>query len=348
MGKHDTKLAEAIKAYDTEAINTLIAMTTNIDFQTNQRCTALYTAVECNNVEAAVALLERGASMSIMPKKRVYQNDNAMMFLFKMGASHEEMQLLFLDKLACQQSTLSSDEDKKIIAAIAHSAMLYSTPLVFFRATVASRGKDLYNEQGLNALMTTLNHVVLFAKDAAKYTRKLDNVLEIVDKYPAMAWESLKNDKECDVLTQTNGPTSLMHTEGSTALGMIVYQTISARQSRNRQFETISEKLLQLRSVMETGGIVTGSLAKYQEMVQEDMDNNSKVVLYVIDEFVPALWKIMLRPLRIAFAMGTHARLGDAGACGLNCLNTDMIDTIFRNLVLDITIAPHVVKHMLC
>jgi len=337
MGITDTQLAAAIKEHYSVETRRLVGMIANIDFHTKQRCTALYTAVECNNVEAAVMLLERGAKMNIMPKQRMYQDmsECVMMLALRMGDSHEEMQLLFLEKLDSVKNTWSSVKDKEILEAIPHSAMLYSTPLVFIRATAGSRGKGLYNKHGLNALRTTAKQVGLFASDPVKCARTLDIVMEIVIKYPGMAWESLKNDKECGLL---------MHTKGSTALSMLVYQTIAVRQSKNRQFKVIFEGLLERRQILE-GGI---SLVDYSITIQSDIENNSKVVLYLFDELIPVLWTVMLRPLRIALAMGTHIRLGGGEGCFANCLNTDTIDMIFKNLILDVIIAPHLVKHMLC
>jgi len=341
MGTNDTLLAAAIREHNSAETTRLAGVVANIDSQTKKRCTALYTAVECNNIEAAVILLERGASINIIPKKRIYQDvsECPIMLALKMGASHEEMQLLFLDKLASVRGTWSSNKDKEILETVAHSAMLYTTPCVFFRATAESRGEDTYNKRGLNALMTTLRQVVLFANDATKCARTLENVLQIVNKHPAMAWECLKHDEECGVL---------VHTQGLTALGMLVYQFIPVREIKNRQFQAISEELLETRKMLETGGSMSDSLVEHNKMSQTDIENNSKIVLYILDEFVPALWTIMLRPLRIALAMGTHHRLGSREACVVNCLNTDTIDIIFRNLILDITIAPQLVQHILC
>lgn len=342
MGISDTQLAVAIVGRNSVETKRLIDVISDIDFQTKKRCTALYTAVECNNIEAAAMLLERGASMNIMPKKRIFQNASEcpILLALKMGESHEEMQLLLLEKLASVQSTWSSTKDMEILETIPLSAMLYSTPLVFFRATVESRGKELFSRRGQNVLMTTLKQVVLFSNDAAKCTKTLENVVQIVNEYPDMAWERLKKDEECGLL---------MHTKNSTALGMVVYQTTSVRESKNRQFEMISRGLLQLRTILETaGGGVSASLADCNEKVESDIDNNSKVMCYVLDEFVPALWTIMLRPLRIALCMATHARLGSSKGCCASCLNTDLIDIIFSIVVLDVTIAPHLVRSMLC
>ena len=342
MGISDTQLAAAILKHDAEETKRLIDVIVDIDLQTKKRCTALYTAVECNNIEAAKMLLERGARMNIMPRKRIFQNASEcpMLLALKMGESHEEMQLLFLEKLASVQSTWSSAKDKEILETIPLSAMLYSTPLVFFRATAESRGKDLFSRRGQNVLMTALKQVVLFANDAAKCARTLENVVQIVNEYPDMAWERLQKDEECGLL---------MHTKGSTALGMVVYQTISVRESKNRQFEVISKGLMQLRNILETaGGVVSGSLAEYNQQVESDIDNNSKVAWYVLDEFIPALWTIMLRLLRIALGMATHARLGSSQGCCASCLNTDLLDIIFGTLVLDITSAPGLVRSMLC
>jgi len=340
MGIRDTELVNAIRQHDSVETKRLVDVIVNVDFQTKQRCTALYTAVEHNNMEAAVLLLERGASMNIMPKKRIYQDvtECPIMLALKMGESHEQMQLLFLDKLASVRSTWSSIGDKKILQKIPQTAMLFTTPLVFFRATVQTRGQDLYDARGLNALMTTLNQVVIFANDPAKCARTLENVLQIVNRYPAMAWEGLKKDHDCGLL---------VHTKGSTALGMVVYQTISVRESKDRQFRAISEGLLELRKMLETGDEMSVQLTELSNRKQNEFDNNSKVVCYVLDEFIPALWTIMLRPLRIALAMGTHQRLGGGDGCLVRHLNTDTIDIIFNTLILDITISPRFVKHML-
>ena len=340
MGITDTQLADAIEKHNSVETRRLVGLLTNVDYHTKKRCTALYTAVEWNNIEAAVLLLERGASMNIMPKKRIYQNvsECPIMLALKMGESHEEMQMLFLDHLDSVKHTWLSAKDKEILEAIPHSAMLYSTPCVFIRAAAESSGKDLFNKHGLNALMSTLKQVGLFSSDAVKCAKTMENVMEIVIKYPAMAWESLQKDEECGLM---------MHTTGSTALGMLVYQTIPVRKTKNRQFQVISEGLLELRHILEGAGSPSDALLDYSEKIQSDVEKNSNVVLHLVDEFIPALWTVMLRPMRIALAMGTHKRLGEGSGCFAHYLNTDTIDIIFANLISDVTSAPHLIEHML-
>ena len=97
MGVNDMNLVSAIEKHDVDSTRTLLLKISNIDFQTKQRRTALHAAVQHNNIVAAAMLLERDASMNVLPMLKSEQiiRQCPMLQAFGMGESHEEMQLLF-------------------------------------------------------------------------------------------------------------------------------------------------------------------------------------------------------------------------------------------------------------
>jgi ankyrin repeat protein len=114
MGFRDAQLAEAIEQHHTEDAIRLLDKISDINYQTHQRCTALHRAVKHNNIAVAAVLLERGASMNILPKNKAHRtiNQSPMLLALEMGESHEEMQLLFLRHLKIVRDTWkSSDSD---------------------------------------------------------------------------------------------------------------------------------------------------------------------------------------------------------------------------------------------
>jgi len=101
MGVYDTELAVAIEQNDVVAARLAIDNIVQINFQTIERRTALYLAMKHNNVAVASMLLARKAKMNVMPRNAAHKTicQSPMLAAFRLGDSHEEMQLLFLHEL---------------------------------------------------------------------------------------------------------------------------------------------------------------------------------------------------------------------------------------------------------
>ena len=160
MGVYDVQLASAIKEHNVEATLALLRNVSDVNLQTKQRRTALDAAVQNNNIVAAAMLLERDASMNVLPMLKSEQTIRQcpMLQAFKMGESHEEMQLLFLRRLKVVRHTWLSPRDQAIIATIPKFAMQYSTPFVFFDAMNVGGGANICHEAENDAL-SPLMHV---------------------------------------------------------------------------------------------------------------------------------------------------------------------------------------------
>jgi len=338
MGVHDTQLVIAIEQHHTEDAVRLIGKISDVNYQTIQRRTALHTAVKCNNVAVAAMLLKRGASMNILPKNRAHHNiyQSPMLLALEMGESHEEMQLLFLHHLKVVRHRWESDNDETILKNISKYAMQHSSPSVFYEATRDSSVENLRDAEGMTHLMHTTRRVTLFCSEPAKCTRTMQNVIEIVNTYPALAWERL----EC---LQDSCPGT--EAKSCTALGMLVFDNLEARQLQNLKFAELADKLVMLRNTLLPNDT---TLLNYTDMVQTDKQKNASIMAYLTMEFIPNFFTMMLRPMRIALAMATHIRLGPKEHCWATGLHTDMIDMIFNVLIRDIVESPCSLKAMLC
>jgi len=338
MGVHDAHLVSAIKAHDVDATRLLLLKISNIDFQTKQRRTPLHAAVQHNNVGAAAMLLERGAGMNVLPMLKSEQTirQSPMLQAFQLGESHEEMQLLFLRELEAVRHTWTSAPDQAIIGTIPRYAMQYSTPLVFFDAIGDSGGEG--GLDGLSPLMHTLKEIALFSTDRAHSAKTMENVFGMLDKRPAMAWERLKAPFTVPGL-------SLVYPEGATALGMLVFHSMQTRRKTDMDFVEMGERLLKIQEQMQYGGYSPHLV--HQQTVEADRQKNATLVTYINAELIPKMFARMLRAMRVALAMATHARLGaNAGCCAR--LGTDVIDMIFNGLVRTMAESPAVFKEMLC
>jgi len=345
MGAADAQLALAIEKHDADAIWSLLLRLTNMDFQTKQRRTALYAAVLHNNIFAATNLLERGASMNVLPLNKSEQTIRhcPMLLAFTMGESHEEMQLLFLRQFKVVRPTWVSVSDQQIITAIPKFAMRYSTPRVFVDAFGESGGANIGKDGEictLSPLMHTLKEIALFGTDPAKCAKTMENVFEMLDKYPAMEWERLKAPVNVAAL-------SLVYAEGSTALGMLVFSSMPARLKQNMELVEMGERLLKLQESMEMRQGMRCNLV-CPKTIEADQKQDMAIVTYMNTEIIPKIFTRMLRPMRVALAMATHARLGTKEACCAQGLGTNVIDIIFNVLARAIIESPAVVKEMLC
>jgi len=346
MGVHDTQLVLAIEKHDVDSTRLLLLKISDIDFQTKERRTALHAAVQHKNTVAATMLLERGAGMNVLPKNKTDQGVGQcpLLLALKMGESHEEMQLLFLRQLKVIRHTWLSAPDRAIIALIPKYAMRYSTPLVFFDAIGGeSGGANIGNEEGLSPLMHTLKELALFCIDPVECAKTMENVFEVLDKYPAMAWERLK------ATVKGDGRFPLVYPEGSTALGMLVFRSMPARHAMNMEFVEMGEKLLKLQETMHAATSSTDPVyLVHPQVVKTDQQKNTATITYLNTELIPEFFTRMLRQMRVALAMGTHARLGANKGCCARVLITEAIDIIFNGLVRDIVESPDVLTQMLC
>jgi len=345
MGVYDTELAVAIEQNDVVAARLAIDNIVQINFQTIERRAALYLAVKHNNVAVAGMLLARKAKMNVMPRiaadKTICQSP--MLAAFRLGESHEEMQLLFLHELKSVCHTWLSPSDRSILGNIRRYAMVYSTPRVFFAASGDIGATCVSHENGLNPLMFTLKKVAMLESNPVACTRIMRNVLQILNTCPAMAWERLAEADDCG---------KLMHTAGSTALGMLVFEIMQYRRSTNQYFETLSATLKSLHDTVEMAVQdsvdISEVLSGIRNQNNTDLQNNTQIDKDMQTVFIPELFTLMLRPMRFALCMANHARLGSKDACFAGGLSTDIIDMIFKNLLDDIGEAPHLLKDMLC
>jgi len=337
MGFHDTQLAKAIEQHHTEDAIRLLDKISDVNYQTHQRCTALYRAAKQNNIAVAAVLLERGASMNILPKNKAHQtiHQSPMLLALGMGESHEEMQLLFLRHLKIVRDTWKSNDDEQILNMISKYAMLYSSPRVFFEATRESGAENLRDAKGISHLMNMIKCVTLFCTEPEKCKKKMHNVFEIVNKYPGMAWERL----ECL-------PDSYLGTEAksSTALGMLVFDNIHTRHLQNLKLAALSDEIKWLREGLLPNNT---SLQNYANAMEIDKEKNLNLMAYLKKEFIPDFFTMMLRPMRVALAMATDMRLGSHEDCWAMLLNTDIINMIFNVLIRDIVEEPSRLKAML-
>jgi len=245
-----------------------------------------------------------------------YIDQCPMLQAFGMGESHEEMQLLFLCQLKADLHKWSSDPDQQIIAMIPNYAMQYSTPFVFFDAIGVSGGANICDKgeiDYLSPLMHTLEQVALYSTDPAKCAKTMENVFEILDRYPAMAWQRLEASKGL----------SPEYPDGTTALGLLVFYSMPAGY----------QPLFNQWSV---------------EIVEIDRQKNMAIRTYMSTEFIPKIFTRMLCPMRVAFAMATHVRLGASETCCAKGLSTEMIDIIFNGLVRTSIESPAVLQEILC
>jgi len=165
------------------------------------------------------------------------------------------------------------------------------------------------------------------------------NVFEILDKYPAMAWERLK------APFKVHGP-SLVYPQGATALGMLVFYSMPTRHKTNMEFVERGDNILKMQKSMQRAGHSVYFV--HPVTVEADRQKNIDLVTYINIEFIPKMFTTMLRPMQVALAMANHKRLGTNEGCCAKGLSSDVLDTIFNGLVRAIIESPAAVKEMLC
>jgi len=89
--------------------------------------------------------------------------------------------------------------------------------------------------------MLTLKKIAMSESNPVTCTQIMRNVLQILNTCPAMASERLAEADDCG---------KLMHSAGSAALGMLVFEVMQYRRSRNKYFETLSATLKSLHDTV--------------------------------------------------------------------------------------------------
>jgi len=184
-----------------------------------------------------------------------------------------------------------------------------------------------------------LKEIALFSADLAQSAKTMENVFEMLDKYPAMAWERLKAPFNVPGL-------SLVYPEGATALGMLVFHSMPTRHKTDMDFMEMGENMLKMQAKMRPA--MHSVHFVHQQTVEAHRQKNVALVTYINAELIPKFFARMLRPMRVALAMANHARLGANEGCCAMGLSTDVIDIIFNGLVRTMVESPAVLKEMLC
>jgi len=322
MGVHDTRLLAALKDDNTAAVEHEIRELPDVNFQSQSRHTALHSAVLHNNIQAVRLLLARGADMMVMPTKKTFENqyECPLLMALKMGRSREAIQWLMLRVLRDAPLRHLDAAARQTMARICQQAMMHSTPRVFAAASeCAQMAKIVADAAGLTPLMFTLRHVSLYEDRPEKCQKILNNVLTIVDRCPAMAWERLN--------------------KGPTALGMVISETLASRKKRHDKyianFVGINQAVHHLYP-----GVFAAEVEK-NRIRNQTIVRNAAIIDFFSTQFVPSLFGKMLLPMRIALGMATHIRLGSNAKCIVGQLDPDLMNIIFAQLHPDST-------HMLC
>ena len=104
-----------------------------------------------------------------------------------------------------------------------------------------------------------------------------------------------------------------------TALGMVVFDTLPYRRNHH---------MLDVRYHYCTN-----------EVCYKPIKDESELIKYFTDDFVPSFWLRMICEMRIALGMATHDRLGSDPHCFIGMLGTDIMNTIF-DIVMNTTDIP--------
>jgi len=355
MPANDTALLIAMEVGDIEDCRICVkAMTSqNVNYQSKTRNSALHSAVELNLVEIAGMLLKAGADMMTKPSlsNNVNQHEIPLWMAFKMGESRVEMQLLFLETIAAQQQEemYANAMAVKEIAKILHMTMLCSTPFVFSKAMELFPNMKQTDMHGLTPLMYTLRQVSLYEQNSKKYTKRMQNVLEIVEAYPFMMWERYR----CSNVGK--GQKTVCKKEGSTALGMMLFETLVSRGVANEmmmrellRIEKVHDSVRQVlaeNSIPPVGNVSHMFVYNEREALKtKTIDRNAAAITFFTKTLIPSYFSLMAKPLHVSMQMAFHPRLGGdfvdnfgiRRICRLKTLNPDLVKQIFETFVLSI------------
>jgi hypothetical protein len=259
----------------------------------------------------------------LMPKRQTYENGHEcpLLMALKRGTSHELMQLMLLAAVrTIVPSTLSENQLRKI-AMLAHYAMLYTTPLVFYKAIEGDAVDDeRRNSEGLTPLMFTMRRVSMFESSTEVCQRKMQHMAQIVTKHPNMLWQRYSRE------SVKTGRAVLCEKSGSTALGMVLFEIMTARRDRlqlNDLRYAAQERVLPHHpSLLELGHKILRDAATDH---------------FLEHAFIPCFWAHMLQQMRTALCMAKHDRLGASVSCLIRCLSADVMDMVFEAMLLAMT-----------
>ena len=347
MGVHDTKLYKSIvEGHELSEITDHIGKIANINFQCKGRPTALHTAVMYNNVQVAALLLQRGADMTTAPLAKKYPNefDCTLLFAFKQGESHEDMQFFLLRHLSeCSRDQFDSMALKNI-ARVAHYAMMYCSTRVFFAAEEMKTKITVVTPTDLTPLMFTIIQVGLHEENVDKCAKILDRVVEIIDKDSTNIWQRYY----CSNIAKRG---SLLPFTGGTALGMLLFFVLADRRKRCTEYAAYLARVQRGNACMPATDPHHNSMVQFgiecdakQKRIHE---KNQAMMRYLANDFAPCLFARMLPSMRVALCMGTHDRLGNRHNCSVGEIGGDIMYTIFDQLVRGIVTSPEEYKYML-
>jgi len=323
MGIYDVQLLRAIETDDQVLAKQLIGKIGNVNYQNVTRHTALHSAVAHNNVGVAKMLLSRGADVMLMPKRQTYENGHEcpLLMALKRGRSHEAMQLMLLAAVRTIVPCTLSENQLRKIAMLAHYAMLYTTPLVFYKAIEGDAvDDDRRNSEGLTPLMFTMRRVSMFESSTEVCQRKMQHMAQIVTKHPHMLWQRYSRE------SVKTGRAILCQSPGSTALGMVLFEVMTARRDRMQlnkiRYAANQQMHPQHPSLLELG-----------HKIQRDGATDH----FLEHAFIPCFWAHMLQQMRTALGMATHDRLGGSVCCHIKCLSADVMDMVFEAMLIAMT-----------
>jgi len=323
MGIFDVQLLQAMEEDNLAVAKSLVCKISAVNYQVMSRHSALHSAVLHNALDIAQLLLEQGANMMLMPRNKTYENKHEcpLIMALKMGESREAMQFLLIRALQseCQPVTWGDKELQKI-KMLSHYAMLYSSPAAFYATIAHDADANGRNCDNMTPLMYILRDVTNFEKDVDICRIKMQSVREIVLKHPEMLWERYRGD------ATERGRPCVCDKDKSTALGMLLFETVSRRTSRTAVDVAYYD-------LQESDPATMCNLM----MLAERIARNQGVLCFFQYDFMPSLFESMLQQMRLALAMATHCRLGQSAKCGIAVLAGDSMKTVFDVLVSSLT-----------
>lgn len=202
-------LLKAIEENNTSFACSIVDKLQDMNYQNESHHTALHSAVEYNNLDVAIRLLDRGANIMLMPKNQTCVNkyECPMLMAMMIGASHEAMQILLLravrhtlkDNIFDENSPWTEYEHNKI-ALLPHYALLWCTSQVFSAAIEHDGNANSRSGDDMTPFMTTLRNVICFETDLAICQDKMTRLSEDLKRHPEMLWDRYSSNLvRCDL-----------------------------------------------------------------------------------------------------------------------------------------------------
>ena len=195
--------------------------------------------------------------------------------------------------------------------------------------------------------MFTLRQVSLYESNVPKCMQTMQNVLAIVHRYPEMAWKRYCSSDAEHVSTVTSAWPSV----GSTALGMLMFETMPCRKQRDKEYVVLFDrKNLALAQVNHnTFGNLSVLSAEVDQKQEQDpnVTGSRQIDMFLNKDFIPSLFGTMLSTMCIALGMATLPRLGDRLDCTIRQLDSDVMNVFFAQLMCGVRVSHHGFSHML-